>query len=261
MNLNSYDFILTLGAFFEDKKLLEDLKNSSKNQAKIIYMHPIDKYELKDFYNSFIKYEVGSEEAILALILYFFSKDKKIISNYLEELDIGYLSAESSAGEDEFEEAFEIYEESLKKALILGDDLLNHKSIENIVQLIKNIEKYTDFNPIFTSKELENMVKNSSETKLVEPKNLESFNGTVIYFLGKNSLEDDSKIIASQTFLNVAKLSNNDFVTFNCDNKEFKKQVVLDKNLLGTIALINEDISTYKFRKIVLTKEQNNATN
>ncbi|NLN13635.1 MAG: hypothetical protein GX169_05455, partial [Arcobacter skirrowii] len=118
-----------------------------------------------------------------------------------------------------------------------------------------------DLNPIFTSKELENMVKNSSEEKLVEPKNLESFNGTVIYFLGKNSLEDDSKIIASQTFLNVAKLSHNDFVTFSCDNKEFKKQVVLDKNLLGTIALINEDISTYKFRKIVLTKEQNNATN
>ena len=105
------------------------------------------------------------------------------------------------------------------------------------------------------------MVKNSLDLELVEPKNLESFNGTILYFLGKNSLEDNSKIIASQTFLNVAKLSNNDFVTFSCNNKEFKKQVVLDKNLLGTIALIDEDISTYKFRKIVLTKEQNNATN
>ncbi|RXJ95504.1 hypothetical protein CRU94_07180 [Arcobacter sp. AHV-9/2010] len=254
--IKNYDYILTLGTFFEDKNLLEDLKNSSKNGTKIIYMHPIDKYELKDFYHFFIKYEVGSEEAILALILYFFSKDKKIISNYLEDLDIGYLSAESSAGEDEFEEAFEIYENSLKKALILGDDLLNHRSIENIVQLVKNIEKYTDLNPIFTSLELENMVKNSSEKKLVEPKNLESFNGTVLYFLGKNSLEDDSKIIASQTFLNVAKVANNDFVTFSCNNKEFKKQIVLDNNLLGTIALINEDISDYKFRKIGLKKEQ-----
>lgn len=38
-------------------------------------MHPIDNFELKDFYDQFIKYEVASEEAILALIFNFFAKN------------------------------------------------------------------------------------------------------------------------------------------------------------------------------------------
>ena len=256
--IENYDYILSVGAFFEDEDFRNSLKKAIKNSATFIYMHPIDKYELKDFYKSFIKYEVASEEAILALIFNFFAKKlPKEQKEFLENLDIGYLSAESSAGEEEFEEAFEIYENSLEKALILGDDLLNHKSLENIIQLLKNIEKYTDFKLIFTSQDLENIFKNSSEKDLLEPENLESFNGTILYFLEKKSLEDSSKIIASQTFLNIAKVKSGDMTSFKIDDKIYKKEVVLDKNLLGTIALISEPTSNYKFAKIVLNKEQN----
>ncbi|HKM19411.1 MAG TPA: hypothetical protein VJY14_05055, partial [Aliarcobacter sp.] len=117
--------------------------------------------------------------------------------------------------------------------------------------------KYTDFKLIFTSQDLENIFKNSSEKDLLEPENLESFNGTILYFLEKKSLEDSSKIIASQTFLNIAKVKSGDMTSFKIDDKIYKKEVVLDKNLLGTIALISEPTSNYKFAKIVLNKEQN----
>ena len=44
-------------------------------------------------------YKVASEEAILALIFNFFAKNlPKEQKEFLENLDIGYLSAESSAG-------------------------------------------------------------------------------------------------------------------------------------------------------------------
>ena len=66
--IENYDYILSVGAFFEDEEFRNSLKKAIKNSAIFIYMHPIDNFELKDFYDQFIKYEVASEEAILALI-------------------------------------------------------------------------------------------------------------------------------------------------------------------------------------------------
>jgi NADH-quinone oxidoreductase subunit F len=45
--------------------------------------------------------------------------------------------------------------------------------------------------------------------------------------------------------------------SFKIDDKIYKKELVLDKNLLGTIALISNPTSNYRFAKIVLNKEQN----
>ena len=52
---------------------------------------------------------------ILALIFNFLQKFTKRAKRFLENLDIGYLSAESSAGEEEFEEAFVKFEEASKE--------------------------------------------------------------------------------------------------------------------------------------------------
>ncbi|AXK49684.1 hypothetical protein CRU87_08835 [Aliarcobacter trophiarum LMG 25534] len=253
MDLEKYDYILSVGTFFEDENLKNSLEKACKNEANFIFMHPIDKYILKELYKQFIKYEVGSEEAILALILYFFAKKDNSIKEYLENLDIGYLSAESSAGEDEFEDIFSIYEKASKKALILGDDLLNHKNIENILTLVKSIEKYTDFSIFFSSKELENSYKSSLEKNLEEPEDLESFNGTILYFSKNCSLNE--KILASQTFLNIAKVKSGDMVSYKIENISYKKEIILDENLFGTIAITNKESNLYSFCKVALEKE------
>lgn len=254
MDLEKYDYILSVGAFFEDENLKNSLEEACKKNANFIFMHPIDKHILKDLYKQFIKYEVGSEEAILALILYFFAKKENSIKEYLESLDIGYLSAESSAGEDEFEDIFSVYEKASKKALILGDDLLNHKSIGNIINLVKSIEKYTEFSILFSSKELENIYKTSLEKEIKEPQDLESFNGTILYFSKNSSLNE--KILASQTFLNIAKVKSGDKVRYKIEAKSYKKEIVLDENLFGTIAITNKDNNLYNFCKVALEKEQ-----
>lgn len=253
--IENYDYILSVGAFFEDEEFRNSLKKAIKNSGTFIYMHPIDNFELKDFYDQFIKYEVASEEAILALIFNFFAKNlPKEQKDFLENLDIGYLSAESSAGEEEFEEAFVKFEEASKRALFVGDDLINHERVENIVKLLANIKKYTDFELIFSDKTFEEKVNSCSNLSLDEIDDLQTFNGTLVYFI---NIENNEKLIASQTFLNISKLKSGDMASFKIDDKIYKKEVVLDKNLLGTIALISNPTSNYRFAKIVLNKEQN----
>lgn len=255
-SLENYDYILSIGTFFDDDKLKDSLRKAFGKKANFIYMHPIDNYELKDFYTQFIKYEVASEEAILALIFNFFAKDlsqeQKEQKKFLENLDIGYLSAESSAGEEEFEEAFEKFEEASKKALLIGDDLIKHFRFENIIKLLANIKKYTDFELIFCDKTFEEKVNSCSNLSLDEVDDLQTFNGTLVYSLNTGN---NQRLVASQTFLNIAKVKSGDIVSVKIDDEVYKKEVVFDKNLLGTIALISEQISNYRFVKIVLNKE------
>ena len=64
------DFIISIATFLEDEKLKDSIEKAVKNNgAKFVYMHPIDNVVLKSFYSQLIKYEVGSEEGICALLL------------------------------------------------------------------------------------------------------------------------------------------------------------------------------------------------
>ena len=72
------DFIISFGSMLADNK--EDIRNSiiesiAKTNAKFTYMHPIDNIDLKLYYTQFIKYEVGSEEGICALLMDTFIKE------------------------------------------------------------------------------------------------------------------------------------------------------------------------------------------
>eukprot|EP00920_Eleutheroschizon_duboscqi_P002887 GHVT01006778.1.p2 GENE.GHVT01006778.1~~GHVT01006778.1.p2 ORF type:complete len:155 (-),score=2.83 GHVT01006778.1:51-515(-) len=145
--ISKSDFILSLGTMLSNNK--EEVRNSiiesiAKTNAQFVYMHPIDNIDLKLYYTQFIKYEAGSEEAILALILDAFVKESTPdIKQYISDLDLGYISAESSAGEEEFEEAYESFQNSQFKTLIIGDDLIEHPRVENIIRflsIIKNIQ-------------------------------------------------------------------------------------------------------------------------
>jgi NADH-quinone oxidoreductase subunit F len=162
------DFIISIATFLEDEKLNDSIKKAVKdNGAKFVYMHPIDNFNLKSFYSQLIKYEVGSEEGISALLLNSFaSNSDEKTKTFLDDLDLGYISAESSAGEEEFEEAFENSLNSKIKTLIIGDDLVNHERVENIVKLLAIIKKYSDFNLVILN---ENLEENLSTVLLPSP--------------------------------------------------------------------------------------------
>jgi len=91
---------------------------------------------------------VGSEEGVAALLAKTLLEEKELPSNvsaYLDDLDIGNLSAESNIGEEEFS----LLKKSLRKksgfTLVAGADLYGHPQAENIAKLLGLIERYSDF--------------------------------------------------------------------------------------------------------------------
>ncbi len=136
------DYIITFGSFLSSDN--EEVKEAiiqaiAKKSAEFVYMHPIDNIDLKVYYSQFIKYEAGSEEGIAALLLDTFvksSSDK--VEAYINDLDIGYISAESSAGEEEFDEAYELSKNKKQKTL-------NNFGIRDILAHEKSWKYYKNF--------------------------------------------------------------------------------------------------------------------
>jgi len=124
---------------------------SKWNQARVVYMHPLEDPEIQNIVTQFIKYEVGSEEGVAALLADTLLKDAelpKAIRSFFDELDIGYLSAETNVGEEELE----ALEKSLRKksgfSLVVGSDLYAHPRAEQIAKLVALLEEYGGFNVV-----------------------------------------------------------------------------------------------------------------
>ncbi len=119
---------------------------TKKQRADFIYMHPIDDIALQNKYNQFVKYEVGSEEGVMALLASYLIKDiPDEFKEYFDDLDIGNLSGECSVGEEEFELIVQKLKRGKNKTLVLGEDLFGHSQASNIAKLAGIINKYTDF--------------------------------------------------------------------------------------------------------------------
>lgn len=257
------DFIITFGSFLaaDNVEIQEAIIQAiAKNTAEFVYMHPIDNVDLKVYYSQFIKYEVGSEEGIASLLLDTFvkSSDEKV-ENFINDLDIGYISAESSAGEEEFEEAYERTIEKSEKTLILGRDIFTHSRVESITKILSVIRKYSDLNVICLDKEYQHIINEILDENLDEVEELDSYNGTVIY---RTYGEEDTHIlVGSESFARIAKVANNDNVFINCCGEKIQKSFIIDKNLYGTIALCamnNDDSSSlsqgYRYKQVKIEK-------
>ena len=153
--INKSDFIITFGSRISDDiagikfKINEAVK---KYRATFYYCHPIEDDRVKNIVNKHIKYEVGSEEGVLALIAKaVINEDQKLAKGakeFLDSLDEGYLSAESNVGEEEIERLKADLKRKKSPYLIVGSDLYAHPRAKNIAKIIGLIEKYSDFKVI-----------------------------------------------------------------------------------------------------------------
>lgn len=132
---------------------------SERNQASIAYLHPIDDANVHPFCSSLMRYEVGCEEGVIALLASFLISDKeglqKSEAEALEALDIGYLSGECNISEEEIQDFFSLQSgNSSPKMLLLGSDLFAHEQAVNIAHYAALIEKYTDYEILFIPQEV-----------------------------------------------------------------------------------------------------------
>ena len=122
---------------------------TKKQRAQFIYMHPIDDIALQNKYTQFVKYEASSEEGVLALLASYLIKDiPSEFKAYFDDLDIGYLSGETSVGEEELESIVKKLIRRKNKTLVIGEDLYGHQNASNIAKLVGLIEKHTDFDVV-----------------------------------------------------------------------------------------------------------------
>jgi NADH-quinone oxidoreductase subunit G len=124
---------------------------SKWQSARVAYMHPIEDVEMKNIVTQFIKYEPQSEEGVAALLVEMLLRDIDLpqeVKNFLGDLDIGNLSAESNVGEEELE----LLRKSMLKrdgfSLVIGTDLYAHPRAEQIAKILALVEKYADFNVV-----------------------------------------------------------------------------------------------------------------
>ena len=118
------------------------------NGAKVVYMHPLEDALLQNTVTQFVKYEVGTEEGVLALLAQTLIVDQELTQReqaFIDTLDEGYLSAETNVGDDELELMKKQFLRSKSKTLVIGSDILAHERVENIARLVAFIEKYSDF--------------------------------------------------------------------------------------------------------------------
>jgi len=121
---------------------------SKRHRARVIYMHPLEDSSIQNIVTQFIKYEVGSEEGVAALLVDTLLTETEIpdaVREILDDLDIGNLSAESNVGEEELETLASALQRKQPLSLIVGSDLYAHPRAENIAKLLALLERYAGF--------------------------------------------------------------------------------------------------------------------
>ncbi len=122
----------------------------NQNKAYVAYMHPIKDEMMRNLVTQYVKYEVGSEEGVLAMLcdLYLSSEAKASHHSFFDDMDSGYICGESSVGEEEFELLGKKLVRKSAPVLIVGEDLICHPRAENIAKLVGLLARHTDFEVI-----------------------------------------------------------------------------------------------------------------
>ncbi len=241
-----HDLVVVIGSMLslDDKELFKTIKDS-----KIALISVLEDLPLMESVEFFSRYEAGSEEGVVAILAKEFLKDADLpgeMRNYFDELDEGYISAETNIGEEEAEELHVMLQEATNPLIVFGKDMFLNSRVENISKFINLLKKYSNI-------EIKCLRKLKTDSLHVEEvEELESFDGTVVFEY--NSDENGELLIGSAQFAVAAKVQNGQPVTVKNQNREFR----LDKKLKGTIALMPSmiDENSYRFEVAKIIKRE-----
>ncbi|WP_321777489.1 2Fe-2S iron-sulfur cluster-binding protein [Sulfurimonas sp.] len=147
-DLKKSDFVISVGSSLQsDNPILKFALSQAvgNNKAYISSIHPVEEKDVANMVTLFIKNEVGSEEAALAMIADVFVQDKSNQEEFFDSLDIGYLSGESNISEEELDTLKDNYARKNNPVLIIGEDIINHPRAKNIALIAAYIQKNTAF--------------------------------------------------------------------------------------------------------------------
>jgi hypothetical protein len=258
------DLIIVLGGRIscDNKEVYDAVVSAANNGAKAIYMHPLEDVLMDGIITQMVKYEAGSEEGVVAMLaktLLDGCETSDAVQQFLDDLDEGYLCAESNVGDEEFRLIFETAAVSHKKTLVLGLDLFNHKNSSNIAKICGVIDSVTSFSVVIAPKYSDGdsiEMLDAEQKGILDPVSpLPEYNGTVVYQCYPNKQSNNDTLRGSAQFAIAARLNSGDLVTI--DGYDGTKMFLVDETLKGTIAvnvLDEESNCGYRFEKIKLMR-------
>lgn len=250
-----FNLVIVMGTllFRDDKARLADIQSCTQNGTKVVYLFSMEDKALLEYTTFFSRYEVGAEEGVLALLAKSLLSPLSLPSSiraYFDDLDDGYVSAESNFGEEEIEEIEALYGASDKVLLILGRDLFTHPRAQNIARLSGLLSRFGKV--VIDSKGVsdDGLLPNA-----IEP--LKSFDGVVTYACPALFSEEEGLLMGSSQFQMGAKVQDGEKVNVVINQEVYPRTFVLDSSLKGTIALMPkacENDTTYRYAVAKIVK-------
>lgn len=257
------DLILVLGALPSRHRpsLAYEIEKSVQNGSKLVYLSTMEDAVLTPISTFFSRYEVGSEEGVLALLAKSFLLHAALPSDdraYFEDLDEGYVSAESNIGEEEIEEIEALYAKATSVVLAIGDDLIRHACAENIARFAGLIANYGKAKLLLPTQRVEDLSM-ATESPLEAICELASFDGIIVYECPIQGMQEESQLIGSSQFQMAAKVQHNDLIQVVIGQTVYPRTFVRDDSLKGVIALLPGTKATeaypYHVAKIVKAEQ------
>ena len=212
-------------------------------RTKILSVSP-----LQDPYLSgeLIKCEIGAQSFVLALICASFCDEP-----YFAELDLEYLSGESSVGEEEIEQIAEFLQSGCD-ALLIDDALIKtHPDAENIKAFLPLIA--AEFGVKILNLRGAQVELGAQERANLSPlKEPMNFDGAVVF-----KHDADERLVGGRYFSMVAKIKDGDRVRIKTPHLNLEKEFILDGGLKGTIALLGsggQGFGGYNFELAEISK-------
>jgi len=224
---------------------------SKHNGAKIVYAHPMEDALMQNSITQLMKYEVGTEEGVMALLANAILKDADLSDDekiFFDDLDLGYIEAESNIGEEELIQMMKSFSRATKKVLIIGNDLMAHNKAKNIAKLSALIEKYSDFSLVVVPNEV-----NTLGVSLINNLDVDEDISDIVGYNAKGDFVISSFADAD---LSIASLNQQEGTFVSIDNKVLPTNVALSFGgyTLNEIAI---ELGIKKYNTIDYTQELN----
>ena len=192
------------------------------NGAKVVYAHPMEDVLMQNVITQFMKYEVGTEEGVMALLAHALLADADLDESeraFFDDLDFGHIYAETNIGEEELTDMMKSFTRAKNRVLIIGNDLIAHERSDNIAKLAALIEKYSDFSLVIVPREV-----NTLGCSLVNSLDIDEDLSNVVGYNAKGSFVISSLEGAD---LGIPALNQQEGTVVNIDNRVLPTNVAL----------------------------------
>lgn len=256
MDLSKNDVIILMGTLVsrQEPHLAQAVDEALKNGTKLVLFSAMEDISLSQYDYDLVRYEAGTEDGVVSILVKSLLEGAKLpdtVAAFFEEIDDGYICAESNVGEEEIEEVQKLAFGANNPIFILSKDVLAHQNRQDILMLIKILTSYTNIKSSVNDNE-----KIEGIPQLIEE--LETFNGTLVYTCKPQNPVEKESLIGSKQFAIAAKISDGNGVHVKIKDSEYNRVFRIDSDLKGTIALLpnSDDVIEYPIQRAKITKRE-----